>query len=308
MEDRLRFPPSPTQDITKVLGLDRAQVGLCLKRDDLIDAEITGNKARKLKYNCDEVARLGFPKVVTVGGAYSNHLLATAVAGARLGFSTIGLVRGEEHLPLNEILAEAKDRGMTFEYIDRTRYRDRNSDQFIQWIHDEFGSDCFYVPEGGSNCLGLKGAAEIVPEITEPFDVICCSCGTGGTLAGIVTALPPQARAIGISALKGGEFLVSDVERLLTTCRKVASGPWEINTEFHFGGFAKQPQELRDFAADFAGRTGIDLDPVYEGKMMFGLLAMIRRGDFPSGTTIVAVHGGGGSSGGPVHSTGSRLS
>ena len=308
MEDRLRFPPSPTRDIAKRLGIDSAQVGLLLNRDDLIDFEITGNKYRKLKYNCGEIARLGFPLVVTVGGAYSNHLLAMAVAGARFGFSTVGLVRGEEHLPLNEILAEASRRGMSIRYIDRSRYRDRNSDRFLHWIHDEYGPDCFYVPEGGSNCLGLKGAGEIVAEITDPFDVICCSCGTGGTLAGIVTALPPQARAIGFSVLKGGEFLFSDVQRLLASCGQVASGPWEINTEFHFGGFAKQPQELLDFVADFAAWTGIDLDPVYEGKMMFGLLAMIRRGDFPSGTTIVAVHGGGGSSGGPTQSAGSRLS
>ncbi|WP_432854921.1 1-aminocyclopropane-1-carboxylate deaminase/D-cysteine desulfhydrase [Amycolatopsis sp. CA-161197] len=263
-------------------------VRLLLKRDDLIHPDFPGNKWRKLKYNVAAAREEGHGRLLTFGGAYSNHLRATAAAGRRFGFGTVGVVRGEEHRPLNESLAYARDQGMVLSYLDRTTYRRKAEPDVLADLREQFGP--FYLlPEGGSNALAVRGCAELPAEITTDFDVICCAAGTGATLAGIASALAPRRRAIGFAVLKGGGFLEGEVRRLQFEAFGVETRNWAIDCDFHFGGYAKRKPELDTFIADFADRHGVLLDWVYEAKMMYGLFQRIAAGEFAQGTTAVAV-------------------
>ena len=279
--DQLRVP-SPLVELPEP-GLG---VRVFLKRDDLIHPELPGNKWRKLKHNLRDAA--GATRLLTFGGAYSNHLLATAAAGDFFGFETVGVVRGEKHLPLNDVLRAAVAHGMQLTYLDRTTYRAKT--EALPALRRRWG-EFFLIPEGGANPAGVRGCAELVAEIDVPFDVVTCSCGTGATLAGIAAALAPGRRAIGFSALKG-DFLAADVTRLQTETFGGRRGDWSVDPDFAFGGFARRTPELDAFIDGFETRHGLRLDRVYEAKMMYGLLERIRRGDFPDGTTIVAVIAG----------------
>jgi 1-aminocyclopropane-1-carboxylate deaminase len=279
--------PSPLQELYDE-RLARVGVRLLLKRDDLINPDVPGNKWRKLKYNLTEAERSGHDTLLTFGGAYSNHIRATAAAGERFGFATIGVIRGEEHLPLNDSLAYAVDHGMRLTYLDRGTYRHKHDPAVITRLRQAFGG--FYlVPEGGSNGLGVRGCAEIPAEIPDGFDVICCPCGTGGTLAGIALGLRPGQRAIGFSVLKNGGFLAGEVIRLQ---REAADGEvscWDIELGYHFGGYAKTTPELTAFIADFNRRHGLLLDRIYVAKMMYGIIDLSSNGFFASGSRVIAV-------------------
>jgi 1-aminocyclopropane-1-carboxylate deaminase len=287
MAEALRLP-SPVQEITDP-GLGDATFRLILKRDDLISPDLPGNKWRKLKYNLEAARQGGHRTLLTFGGAYSNHLRATAAAGAQFGFGTIGVVRGEEHLPLNPSLRYAADHGMQLVYLDRASYRGKTSPEVIGGLRDRFGR--FYLlPEGGSNALAVRGCAELPAEITVPFDVLCVPCGTGGTLAGVAAGLSEGQRAIGFSALRGGAgFLPAAVRALQDEAFGGARGSWQIDGEFHCGGFARRTPGLDAFIAGFRARHGIILDWVYVAKMLYGLYAHAGRGTFAPGTTVVAV-------------------
>jgi 1-aminocyclopropane-1-carboxylate deaminase len=263
-------------------------VHLRLKRDDLIDPEIPGNKWRKLRYNLRAAREQGFSRLLTFGGAYSNHIRATAAAGHRFGFETIGVIRGEEHHPLNDSLAYAVERGMTLTYLDRATYRRKTEPEVLAALAHRFGP-CYVLPEGGSNGLAVRGTAELVSEITTDFDVICCATGTGGTLAGIAAGLSGPRRALGFAVLKGGEFLEDEVRRLQREARGAATANWSVEAGFHFGGYAKRTPALDSFIADFDERYGVTPDRVYEAKMLYGLFARIEAGAFARGTRIIAV-------------------
>jgi 1-aminocyclopropane-1-carboxylate deaminase len=279
--------PSPVEGLHDAL-LEARGIRLYLKRDDLIHPEIPGNKWRKLKHNLTAAAALGRDTLLTFGGAYSNHIRATAAAGHYFGFSTIGVIRGEEQAPLNPSLAYAVSRGMQLTYLDRATYRRKTDAQVIQGLHDRFG-DFYLLPEGGSNELAVRGCAEIPPEIEIDFDVICCPCGTGGTLAGIAAGLQPGQRAIGFSALKGGQFLEAEVSELQSRALGSTSDNWTIECDFHFGGFARKTPELEAFIDAFKQRNGLALDRVYVAKTMYGIFSLVERGSFQPGTSIVAV-------------------
>ena len=278
--------PSPVQELHDE-SLTARQVRVFLKRDDLIHPELPGNKWRKLKYNLAAAAESGQHTLLTFGGAYSNHIRAVAAAGRHLGFATIGVIRGEEHLPLNSTLAYTREQGLTLTYLDRTTYRAKGSPEVVDALRRRFG-DFFLLPEGGSNAAAVRGAAELPAELTIPYDVICCACGTGGTLAGIAAGLPPGKRAIGFSALKGGGFLVDDVRRLQREYGHETTN-WMIELDYHFGGFARRNAELDRFIRDFNKRHGIELERVYVAKMLYGVLDMVRRGMFATGESVVAV-------------------
>jgi 1-aminocyclopropane-1-carboxylate deaminase len=278
--------PSPLEEITDDRCADRG-VRLLLKRDDLIHPDLPGTKWRKLRHNLEAATAQGARTLLTFGGAYSNHLRATAVAGHHRGFATVGVVRGEERRPLNPSLARAVAHGMTLVYVPRTLYRSRADPEFIARLRDRFG-DFHLLPEGGANALGVRGCAELPAEIDVAFDVLCCSTGTGATLAGVATALAAGQRAIGFSALKGGAFLVDEVRRLQVAYGRVTDN-WSIETGFHFGGYARCTPELDAFVADFDRRHGVTLDRIYEAKMMYGLLAGVDRGEFVPGSTIIAL-------------------
>lgn len=257
---RLPSPVEPLSD-DRLAGTG---IQIFLKRDDLIHPDFPGNKWRKLKYN------LPGGTLLTFGGAYSNHLAATAAAGHHGGFPTIGVVRGEQHTPLNPVLAKAAGFGMRLVYVDRTQYRRKNEPDFIHGLHERFG-DFHLIPEGGANAEAVRGIAELVGEIDIPFDVICCASGTGATLAGIATALAPGQTAIGFPVMRGGDFLAADIRRLQQEYG-VTTTNWSLESDYHFGGFARRTAELDAFIAGFHERHGIALDPVYEAKMMYALL------------------------------------
>ncbi|WP_155352586.1 1-aminocyclopropane-1-carboxylate deaminase/D-cysteine desulfhydrase [Acrocarpospora macrocephala] len=264
-------------------------VRVLLKRDDLIWGEISGNKWRKLKYNVGALE-----PVLTFGGAYSNHIRAVAAAGERYGFATVGVIRGEERLPLNPVLAYAAGRGMRLRYLDRSTYRLKRTPEVLDWLRGEYPGYRI-LPEGGSNPAAVRGCMELPGEISSdtPFDVICCPVGTGGTLAGIAAGLSPGQRAIGFSALRGGAFLTDEITRLQHETLGHATTNWHLETAYHFGGYARTTPELSTFIEDFDNRHDIRLDRVYVAKMMYGILDLIASGSIPAGTTVVAVITGG---------------
>lgn len=293
---RLPTPLQPIQDtVTEAAGIT-----LYMKREDLIHPQISGNKSRKLKYNLLEAKKRGKDTLLTFGGAYSNHIYAVAAAGKLFNFCTIGIIRGEETLPLNPTLTFATACGMQLHYINRSDYRLKDTTEFTTQLIEKFGN--FYlIPEGGSNALAVKGCMEIVEEITVPFDYLCCACGTGGTMAGLIAALEGQQKAIGFSALKGGGFLYDEVKSLLkdyyslhpSSWNVIIPNNWEINLDHHFGGYAKTTPELINFIQTFETAHAIPLEQVYTGKMLFGLYDLIKKGYFRRGETIVAIHTGG---------------
>ncbi|MCC6570892.1 MAG: 1-aminocyclopropane-1-carboxylate deaminase/D-cysteine desulfhydrase [Chitinophagales bacterium] len=277
--------PSTLQPIVNECT-QRAKLHLLLKRDDLIHPEISGNKWRKLKYNLEQARTEGKSRLVTFGGAFSNHITATSAAGKYLGFETVGIIRGEPHHPLNSSLQFAQDCGMQFIYLDRTHYRDKDISSISSHPLLTENECIYWLPEGGANMLAVKGCEEIVSEIDTPFDFICAACGTGTTLAGMAAALSPKQKAIGFPVLKNGEFLFDDIRRL-------TNADCQLMTDYHFGGYAKTTPELIQFIHTFYQEQQVLLDYVYTGKMMYGIFDLIQRGWFPEGSVIIAVHTGG---------------
>ncbi|MEL7004095.1 MAG: pyridoxal-phosphate dependent enzyme [Bacteroidota bacterium] len=270
---------------------DEAKVEVYIKREDLIHPMVSGNKWRKLKYNLVEAKRQNFHTLLTFGGAYSNHIYATAAAAKEAGFKSIGIIRGEEHPELNETLSFATSQGMVLSYMDRTTYRQKNSTAILNGLKDRFG-ECYIIPEGGTNALAISGAKEVVDENVKKFDYLCVSVGTGGTMAGLITGMEGTNEVLGFSSLKG-EFLSEEVEKLLLDSGNSRLHNWSINTQYHFGGYAKVKPQLMEFMHRFESQHQILLDPVYTGKMMFGIYEMIKNGHFKSGSRILAVHTGG---------------
>ena len=264
-------------------------IELYIKREDLLHPIISGNKFRKLKYNLEEAKRLGFKKILTFGGAFSNHIVAVAGAGKEFGFETIGVIRGEElidKIQENTSLAFAQQNGMQFHFVNRTTYRDKSDKKFIESLHDLY-DDFYLIPEGGTNKLAIKGCEEILTkEDKQIFNYVCCSVGTGGTISGIINSSNASQEIIGFSSLKG-DFL-SDVIRNF-----VQKENWDVNCEYHFGGYGKVTDELIQFLNSFYSQTAIPLDPVYTGKMVFGVLDLIEKGYFPENSKILMIHTGG---------------
>ena len=263
-------------------------ITVVIKREDLLHPFISGNKFRKLKYNVLTAQAQGKSTILTFGGAYSNHIAATAYAAKEHGLSAIGVIRGEElqnSWQKNTTLQKAHEDGMQFKFISREAYRQKEEENFIERLKNEFG-EFYLVPEGGTNSLAIKGCEEIITQNDEQFNIICCSVGTGGTVSGVINASVLQQRIIGFSALKG-DFLKAEIQKM------VKKENWEVNNDFHFGGYAKVTEELVRFINNFKQKTQIPLDPIYTGKMMFGLYQMIKLDTFAPGTKILAIHTGG---------------
>jgi 1-aminocyclopropane-1-carboxylate deaminase len=267
--------------------LSRHQVRLFVKRDDLIHPYISGNKWRKLKYNVAEMKREKSAGMLTFGGAYSNHILATAVAGNKLGFKTIGIIRGEEPPERNIVLKKAEELGMQLQFISREEYRKKNTKEFLEELQKNF-PDFYIVPEGGANQFGVKGCKEIVPEITVDYTHVCCCCGTGATLAGIALSLPAGKKAIGFCVHKGGEAVEVDVANWTSDADN-----FTLISDYHFGGFAKSTEELRAFAQKFSAEIQIMIEPVYTAKMFYGIFDLVKKDFFKRGSTLIAIHTGG---------------
>lgn len=266
----------------------KSGVEVFLKREDLIHPFVSGNKYRKLKYNLQQARLLKKETLLTFGGAYSNHIAALAAAGNLAGFKTIGVIRGAEletKIADNATLLFAQDQGMQFKFVERSSYRQKHTTAFINALMQEFG-DFYLVPEGGTNAFGVKGCEEILTQADNGFDYICCAVGTGGTISGLINASNAPQKILGFPALKG-HFLKAEI------CKFAHQSNWQLITDYHFGGYAKINDELIQFINEFKCRQNIQLDPVYTGKMMYGLFDLINKSWFPDGAKILAIHTGG---------------
>lgn len=263
-------------------------VDLYIKREDKIHQYVSGNKYRKLKYNLAQAKDLGFVTLLTFGGAFSNHIAAAAFAGKEFGFKTIGIIRGDElndKIDENPTLRFAKSQDMQFKFISRSNYRKKESQTFLNELKKEFGN--FYlVPEGGTNQLAVKGCEEILNKEDEIFDYICCAVGTGGTISGLINASSRNQKILGFPALKG-DFLSANISKFAT------KNNWQLINDFHFGGYAKIDERLIDFINTFKETQNIPLDPIYTGKLMFGVYNMIEANYFKKNTKILVIHTGG---------------
>ena len=281
------FKPSILTKIDDPL-LEKHAVSLWIKRDDLLHPIISGNKWRKLKYNLDHALSVGADTLISMGGAYSNHLHALAYMGKSLNLKTIGFIRGERPTPLTPTLLDMENWGMELHFVSRSDYRQYRNYKHWQDL-PAIKPYQYWLPEGGANNLALKGIAELPDEIDIPYDTLCVACGTGATLAGLIGIVPAEKQVLGFAALKNARFLHSDVQSLL-------SGEfhhWDIFLDYHFGGFAKLRPELALFMSQFEQKTAIPLEPVYTGKMLYGIYDLIAKGYFKRGQRIIALHTGG---------------
>lgn len=276
---------SPIHQIHDPL-FDERGLKVLIKRDDLIHPLISGNKWRKLKYLLKQAQAENKTHLVTFGGAYSNHLLATAAAAAKFGFRSTGFVRGEE--VDNDTLFLCRLHGMNLLFTDRESYRDK---QALFNKHFANDADTFFIDEGGTSALGVKGVSELVGELTETYDHIFCACGTGTTAAGIINGINEHqfvTQFHGVPVLKNGEFLRTDIDSFLT-----APAQYHLHTGYHFDGYAKTTDELISFIRGFVASTGILIDPVYTGKMLYAVYDLAAKNYFAKGSRILAIHTGG---------------
>ncbi|PWI44055.1 pyridoxal-phosphate dependent enzyme [Streptomyces sp. ICBB 8177] len=282
-------PPSPLQEIHDE-ALARVGVRLVLKRDDLVHPDLPGNKWRKLRLNLAAAVESGGQALLTFGGAYSNHLRATAAAGRMLGLATVGVVRGDELAgrPLNPSLARAAADGMRLHFVTRAAYRRKTDPDFLAGLEERFGA-FHLVPEGGSNALAVLGCVDLGRELRGHADVVAVACGTGGTLAGLAAGLDDGRRAIGFPVLKGGGFLADDIARLQAEAFGGPRGDWSLDTRFHCGGYARVTPRLRAFAEEFGRLHGLTPDLTYVAKMLLGVRTLAEEGAFAPGTRVAAV-------------------
>lgn len=258
---------------------------ITLKREDQLHPLVSGNKFRKLKYNLIEAKKQGHQTLLTFGGPFSNHLAATAAAGKIMGFETIGIVRGEEARKLNPSLQFCQDQSMVLFPVSRADYRLKNEPEFIASLQKKWGN--FYLlPEGGTNTLALEGCREILTTADKDFEVICCSVGTGGTWAGLVESALPHQEVIGFTALKNHN-LENELRKLTTNKNGL------LNHDYTFGGYAKVSPELIDFINIFNKNFKTPLDPVYTGKLLFGIFDLIKSKQWIGGKKILVIHTGG---------------
>lgn len=272
--------------------LKKKEIILAVKREDLLHEHISGNKFRKLYYNVIAAKEKSYDTLLTFGGAYSNHIAATAAAGKEYGLKTIGVIRGDElgenlskTLAENPTLRFAHSQGMRFHFVTRAQYRKKTSPEFIRNLFRLFGN--FYlVPEGGTNELAVKGTEEILHPEDADFDYVCSAIGTGGTIAGIINSAFPHQKVLGFPALKEN-FLHKNIQQYTD------SENWQLIRDYNFGGFAKIDKKLVDFINMVNNLHNLPLDPIYTGKMMYGIIDLIKKDFFPKGTKILAIHTGG---------------
>lgn len=276
------------KSIIQKIPIENTSVELFIKREDLIHPFVSGNKFRKLKYNLLEAKTQNKAVLLTFGGAFSNHIAATAFAGKENGFKTIGIIRGDElsdKIDQNPTLKFAKDCGMQLKFVTRASYRLKDSEQYINDLKEQFG-DFYLVPEGGTNTLAVKGCEEILNNEDSIYDYVCVSVGTGGTISGIINNSAPSQKILGFPSLKG-DFLQKDI------CKFATKENWDLISDYHFGGYGKVSTELIAFLNSFYKKYQIPLDPIYTGKLVFGVIDKINMDYFPENSKILIIHTGG---------------
>lgn len=286
---------SPLQLISHPL-LTAANITLSIKRDDLIHPDISGNKWRKLKYNINYATKNNIDHILSFGGAFSNHIHALAAAGHHFGFKTTGIIRGEAHYAKNATLSQAQKWGMKLSFVNREKYRLKENTQFLDDLQLEY-PNAYIIPEGGSNELALRGVEEVVEELlqqsTTPIDHIFTATGSAGTLSGLISGAlkhSPLTQIHGVAVLKNADYLKNSVHRFLP---HVTHKNWYLHCQFHHGGYGKVSPELASFCRKFVSDTGVIIEPIYTGKMLYALWQLIEQGYFKAGENIVAVHTGG---------------
>lgn len=281
----LSYQPTPIQEISDKLVL-QAGLSLFLKREDLNHPFVSGNKWWKLKYNLEEAIRNGKKNLLTYGGAYSNHIYATAAAAHELRLDSVGIIRGEETLPLNPTLSFAKAQGMRLHYISREAYRSKTLPEPYRTNVKDF----YVIPEGGTNALAIKGVCEFALTLPDDYDYLCCPVGTGGTLAGLIQGTKGSKKIVGFPALRGSHFLNDEIKKL---CGEGCNNNWQLLHDYHFGGYAKASPELLQFIDTFKNTHHIPLEYIYTAKMMAGIYDLISKGFFSRGASILVIHTGG---------------
>lgn len=292
LKSTLMLNPLPTliQPLSHPILVTKS-IELAVMRLDLIHPGVSGNKFFKLRHNLSQAKFEKKTTLLTFGGAYSNHIYATAEAANATGFRSIGILRGEPTSPLNPTLVHAQSLGMELIFIDRASYRTKTSPSFLADLKDKLG-EFYLIPEGGTNELAIKGTSEILGQSTDSYTHIGASIGTGGTFAGLASSLLPSQHLIGFSSLKG-DFIHSEINLLLSKNNINPKGILGINTSYHFGGYGKYTSELVSFIWDFYQNFGIVTDPIYTGKLAFGIWDMIQKDEFPPSSKVLLIHSGG---------------
>lgn len=272
---------------------DKHKLSVQVKRDDLIDKIISGNKWRKLKYNLQHAKAINAKGVITFGGCFSNHIHASAFACHQQGLNAIGIIRGELENQDNYTLAWAKHWGMQLQFVDRKTYRQRNEQAYLADIQQQY-PNYLIIPEGGSNSLALPGMGEVIAELNQQatFDTLLTPVGSGGTIAGLIAADNNEHNILGIAVLKQASYLQNEIRNLLPSYANKFTN-WQLNTEMHRGGYAKFSQEDATIIREFSQVVGIDFEPIYSGKMILALLDLINKGYFAENHKIVLLHTGG---------------
>ncbi|HEX8016462.1 MAG TPA: pyridoxal-phosphate dependent enzyme [Flavobacterium sp.] len=263
-------------------------ISLTIKREDLIHPFVSGNKFRKLKYNLLQAKTENKTTLLTFGGAFSNHIAAVAYAGKEQGIKTIGIIRGDElfdKIQENPTLKFAQENGMQFEFVSRENYRLKSDESYIENLKEKFG-DFYLVPEGGTNELAVKGCEEILTEEDSVFNYVCCAVGTGGTISGLINSALSNQKILGFPALKG-DFLNDEIRIF------AKKDNWNLISDYHFGGYGKINLELIEFINAFFEENKVPLDPIYTGKMVFGVIDLIHKNYFPAHSKILLIHTGG---------------
>lgn len=288
----LEYHETPVVEIRHPL-IEKNGIQLFVKREDLNHRFISGNKWWKLKYNLQAAAEAGYKRLLTFGGAYSNHIYATAAACREYGLDSVGVVRGEGQPTLSPTLAFARSQGMHLHFVTRSEYRQKTDPAFLSTLEERFGK-CFVVPEGGTNIHGIHGAEDFVDEIRSlPFDTIFVPVGTGGTICGIIAGLDGRKEIVGVPVLKPGDFLRQEIASYLQMYCNNQFSNWSLLTDYHHGGYAKISSELVAFMGMMRTECNLPLDHVYTGKLLFAVFREIEKLVYKRGTTILAVHTGG---------------
>lgn len=280
---------SPLQELDlSFYGIDNK---VYVKRDDLIHHIISGNKWRKLKYNLLHFNTLNKKGIITMGGAYSNHILALSYLCKAYSIPCVLMVRGEKAHPLNDILSKCVSYNASIKYLSRDHYRDNS------WIKNFISSnynDYFFIPEGGANYYGIYGCQKITDEIKVPFDYIFCEVGTGATFSGIVSSLNKDQNCFGTVILKGAEKININISNFFNLqMKKKLNKQFILSHNYHFGGYAKNNDKLIRFIKEFYKVTGIKTDPIYSGKLFYSLIDQLRTNSIFRNKTIIALHSGG---------------
>jgi len=267
-------------------------VQVFIKRDDLIHPIISGNKLFKLSLYLEKFAEGDYKTLITFGGAYSNHVHASAYKTKQLGIKSVAIIRGEQLLPLNPTLKDVAQWGVTLEPVSRADYKLKETSPRIQSIIDSYEKPLL-IPEGGCGELGVLGAAKMLEEVDQSkFDFVVCACGTATTLSGLIYASEKHIKLIGVPVLKAQNWMDQEVTGYLDKlhCNK---HNWQLLYDYHFGGYAKMPENLLQFVTDIKTDYGLALDPVYTGKAFFALLDQINNGQIEAGSKVLFVHTGG---------------